>query len=432
MKVKTWRITKLSYAVQSKEGIELNRLYQEDLSVHDWYRFVLSFPPHLVRKYLNKFNISDNQTVLDPFCGTGTTLVECKKLGIPSIGIEANPIVQLAAAAKTDWSINEKVLIDNSLKTAAYAQEKLKSLGDRIKVLEPEKNNLLIKNSISAAPLHKTLVLIEELQEHRCDEVFNHQTIALAKQIVYSYSNLHFGPEVGVSRNKKIDVPVIENWINGVYSIAKDIEEYKKLTHVEARVHLADSRNIVSCISDNSIDAVITSPPYPNEKDYTRTTRLESVLLGFINNKHDLRQCKENLLRSNTRNVYITDNDETWIKNNLKVIELSKAIENKRIELGKTSGFEKYYHRVVELYFGGIAKHLAQLRIKLRPGAKLAYVVGDQASYFRVLIKTGEIIADIASDLGYNIESIDLFRTRFSSSTGDYINENVVVMNWQG
>ena len=52
----------------------LNKLYTEDLAAHDWYRFVLSFPPHLVRHYLQEFGVSGSSQVLDPFCGTGTTL----------------------------------------------------------------------------------------------------------------------------------------------------------------------------------------------------------------------------------------------------------------------------------------------------------------------------------------------------------------------
>ena len=63
---------------------ENNKLKAEDFAAHNWYRFVLSFPPHLVRDYIERFNISSHHCVLDPFCGTGTTLVECKKLGITS------------------------------------------------------------------------------------------------------------------------------------------------------------------------------------------------------------------------------------------------------------------------------------------------------------------------------------------------------------
>ncbi|HEV7126192.1 MAG TPA: DNA methyltransferase, partial [Ktedonobacterales bacterium] len=83
----------MSYATARKRGAnsEANKLYPEDRAVHEWYRFVLSFPPHLVREYLQRFKVGSEQRVLDPFCGTGTVLVECKKLGIPSVGVEANP-----------------------------------------------------------------------------------------------------------------------------------------------------------------------------------------------------------------------------------------------------------------------------------------------------------------------------------------------------
>ena len=62
----------------------VNKLAPEDRPAHDWYRFVPSYPPHLVRDYIDRFEVSSRSTVLDPFCGTGTTMVECKKQGIPS------------------------------------------------------------------------------------------------------------------------------------------------------------------------------------------------------------------------------------------------------------------------------------------------------------------------------------------------------------
>ena len=52
-----------------------NKLDPQDRAFHDWYRFVLSFPPHLVRDYIKKFQLTQKSVVLDPFCGTGTTLI---------------------------------------------------------------------------------------------------------------------------------------------------------------------------------------------------------------------------------------------------------------------------------------------------------------------------------------------------------------------
>ena len=81
-----------------------NRLESSDRAAHDWYRFVLSFPPHLVREYINRFELGASACVLDPFCGTGTTIVECKKIGIASVGVEAHPMSHFASATKIDWS----------------------------------------------------------------------------------------------------------------------------------------------------------------------------------------------------------------------------------------------------------------------------------------------------------------------------------------
>src|SRR5690606_17023438 len=96
----------MTYAIAGRGngGAEINRLQPEDRAVHDWYRFVLSFPPHLVRTYVQRFGLGPDSCVLDPFCGTGTTIVECKKLGVPSIGIEATHMAHFASAVKVDWT----------------------------------------------------------------------------------------------------------------------------------------------------------------------------------------------------------------------------------------------------------------------------------------------------------------------------------------
>ena len=57
----------MPYATQLRKGNELNRLYESDRPVHEWYRFVLSFPPHLVRNYIEKFDLGPGQIILDPF-----------------------------------------------------------------------------------------------------------------------------------------------------------------------------------------------------------------------------------------------------------------------------------------------------------------------------------------------------------------------------
>jgi SAM-dependent methyltransferase len=421
---------------------EANRLLAEDRPVHDWYRFVLSFPPHLVREYLHRFRITPGERVLDPFCGTGTTLVECKKLGIPSVGAEMNPMACFASRTKVDWTPDPAGLVEHAAHVADLAHRRLDADGivdvsplfqldghPRLRRLAPDQAQLLLANSISPLPLHKALVLLECLEQHRDERYVAHERLALARTLVFTSSNLEFGPEVGVGPAKP-DAAVITPWLAGVRAMAEDLKQLRDRRHVEARVLLADARDLTGVLEPGSVDAVITSPPYPNEKDYTRTTRLESVVLGFIRNRTDLRALKAGLVRSNTRNVYKHDGDDRWIAGHPEIERIASEIEARRLALGKNSGFERQYARVTRLYFGGMARHLATLRALLRPGARLAYVVGDQASYLRVMIRTGQLLADIARSLGYEVVAIDLFRTRLATATREQLREEVVVLRW--
>jgi hypothetical protein len=155
-------------------------------------------------------------------------------------------------------------------------------------------------------------------------------------------------------------------------------------------------------------------------------------MLGFVNNKAELRALKKQLLRSNTRGVYKEDDDDQWVVRHSEIQRVADAIEQRRLELGKNSGFERLYPKVTKLYFGGMARHLAELRTALRPGAQLVYVVGDQASYLRVMIRTGQLLAEIAQALGYEVVRIDLFRTRLATATREQLREEVVVLRWPG
>ena len=350
---------------------------------------------------------------------------------------------RLAASTKVDWTPEPDRLARHAGLIAEEAHARLTADGItdepmgrippdvRLKSLPAESSKLLLKNSISPLPLHKTLVLREVLDAHSDRALADHERLALARILPTEVGNLRFGPEVGVGIIKQ-DAPVIAPWLARVYSMSDDLHQLRHLEDTPASAVNGDARSIEHRLEPNSIDAVITSPPYPNEKDYSRTVRLESVLLGYLRNRSDLQTMKRNLVRSNTRGVYRSDDDDIWIREHAEVDRIATAIETRRISLGKKSGFERMYPRVTRLYFGGMARHFISLSKVLKPGACLAYVVGDQASYLRVMIRTGQILADIAERIGYKVESIDLFRTRQATATREQLREEVLVLRWPG
>lgn len=407
-----------------------NKLKTEDTSIHDWYRFVLSFPPHLVRHYLTEFQANDKSLVLDPFSGTGTTNVECKKCGIPSMGIEASPITHFASKTKCTWDDYLDDLMSDAYNVADSAKKSIKTASS-FRTLPDDLNALILKNSISPQPLNEILALRDSIISAK-SRYQNYFLIALAKHIVYSYSNLKFGPEICINKKKRESVEVVEIWLSEIKRIYTDLLMNKINQTVPANIFLGDSREVFAPQNNQKVDIVITSPPYPNEKDYSRTTRLESVLLGFIKNREDLKRIKKGFIRSNTKNVYNGDDDGKYISNISSINLLSNKIESRRIQLGKTSGFEKLYSSVVKLYFGGMAKHLISLKTLLKNDAYLAYVVGDQASYFQIPIRTSNLLGEVAESLGnYKVVRIDTFRKRFATATDTWLNEDVLILNYK-
>jgi hypothetical protein len=348
-----------------------------------------------------------------------------------------------ASQTKVDWEPNGVELLAHARKIADRTRHQLVAQGipdnllrrgaafAQLRSLPQEALDLILTDSISPRPLHKVLVLLENINEMPDERYRDHELLALTKALVNTISNLHFGPEVGVLPPKN-DSEVVGPWLAAVEEMAIDLQVLGPLQQTHAVALRADSRDIAALLPAQSVDAVVTSPPYPNEKDYTRTTRLESVILGHVTTRAELKAVKAGLVRSNTRNVFKADTDDLWIRNHGRILEIADAIEARRIALGKTSGFEKNYAKVTKQYFGGMARHFECLKPLLRPGARLAYVVGDQASFLRVMIRTGQLLADLAKERGYEVVGLDLFRTRIATATREQLREEVLLLRWPG
>src|SRR5205085_11190804 len=139
-----------------------------------------------------------------------------------------------ASRFKVDWNLAPDALLAHAEMIASATLQRLEAegisdskgkapllfadteKGENAKVyrtLPEESLKLLLTDSISPLPLHKTLVLLEAIREHRDECYFKHELLALAKALVFSVSNLHFGPEVGVNKAKKLDATVVPTWL---------------------------------------------------------------------------------------------------------------------------------------------------------------------------------------------------------------------------
>jgi hypothetical protein len=165
----------------------INVVQKEDLPVHGWYRFVLSYPPHLVRQYLTAFDLTGDDLVLDPFCGTGTTLVEAKRNRVPSVGCDAHPFAAMVSRVKTNWQVDlgalretfkrilkrvEKDTAEHGLPPLGFEammfQEKSDPTPNGFRLTEDEQK-LLPTGFLSQRPLVRLLMLRDEI-ERQCED----------------------------------------------------------------------------------------------------------------------------------------------------------------------------------------------------------------------------------------------------------------------
>jgi len=367
---------------------------------------------------------------LDPFSGTGTTLLEGKKLGLNVIGFEANPICHFASNTKIDWNID----IENLEKQIKYTQAKYRKFisSDRVLPnLSEKQHKLLIGNSISEPILRKCLLIKQIILRDRASSSIKRLELLGVARTAMNLSNLRFAPEVGVKDESKwiLDADVIKAWKENVSKMCDDLSKLKETNNPTSGLSLlVDSRRAPRSVGKQSVDFLFTSPPYPNEKDYTRITRLELVLLDFLKSPKQLYALKKNLICSNTRAIHTDDDDGDEIQHLSEITTIAEQIEQRRIEKNGVTNFELLFHKVVLHFFGGMRLHLQEMKKLMKPGALMGYVVGDQASFFRVPIRTGELFAVVAKDVGLEVVRIDLFRERHASITKTKLREEVVIL----
>ena len=102
-------------------------------------------PPHLVRQYIKEFLLTGDSLVFDPFCGTGTTLVEAKKLGVKSLGFEANPVMHMCASTKVDWNVEIDSLLEELDHITALSITKIKTIKVNCMVFQRTNKSFLSK-----------------------------------------------------------------------------------------------------------------------------------------------------------------------------------------------------------------------------------------------------------------------------------------------
>lgn len=400
--------------------------------MHNWYRIIQGYSDHLVNNLLDQFELRRGDAVLDAFCGSGTTLVECKKHGIDSVGIDANPSSCFSARVKTNWTLKSYRLLELLDDVRQRYRARLRSPTKYLS--HPtyhylESTGMLERGWISNRPLRKSIAIKSAIDSLPTTGPYkNALTLALIAEVIQGASNVKFGPELYCVKKRR-DASVYSGFEERVEEMAMDLNAIAPLDHGSVEIFQGDSRTCYELLKpriSGRFSAAICSPPYPAEHDYTRNTRLELAFLGLVSDLKSLRAIKKNMIRSHTKNIYSDDNDAAHVSRISSVKEIVKKLERKTKNVDH--GFGRLYPTVISEYFGGMRRHFESLGKLLKPKGMCAYVVGDQASYLRVHVPTAEILAVLAEKSGFRLIEIKRWRTRWSSATSREVDENILIL----
>lgn len=395
--------------------------------IHRWYTSVMGFSPSLVREAMADLGCKPSGWLLDPFCGTGTTLVECALQGIDVMGIDANPFSAFCSQAKTEWNVAPDEI--------EPALNRVYALADSTSRCLPSRGSLpdVVKNGWVSPHMWKKADTIYSLT----GRIGNPGIRCLVQLAVLSAvkefcANVAFGPEIYKrARTHKIGL----RWAIS-YKIKQMVED---LRAIEAPVQKSrvqslhrDARDLGFLEAEGFVGHIrwiITSPPYPTEHDYSRISRIELELGGFLRSDDDLREIKRMQLRSNSKTVYADDRDWEYVKTMKSVQRLVQTLED--LSSHKDYSFARRYPKVVANYFGGLARHLSSVAELVPSGGLCLYVLGEQRSYLGVLVPTADIFIEIACK---KLQSFKLVKRvvvrlrRSTSGTIGSIREEAVVL----
>lgn len=364
-----------------------------------WFRYKESFSVSLVKHLIKKMRLNGRDVVLDPFCGMGTTPFTCKYQGIPSIGVDYFPLAVFISKVVTNLEeidikdIKRKFsLVEDYFKKAqpdlsliadipivhkGFSRDRLEELTrwkQAIQKIEAPYNNLF---------LLLLLATLEEVSNTSKDGQF----LRLVKK-----KNL---PETKAVLRKKIAMAV-EDLIK-----MRNLHVFPKI--IEPEIFQWDSRRLRELKFSRTPTAVITSPPYLNRYDYSRSYALE-LALSFVKDSEALIKLRKRLLRSHIESV-VNENETPP----LPVIgEVLKALNQKRLNNPKIPD-------MILGYFRDMDEVIRELSIVLAEEAKLAVVVGN-VRFEGEIVPVDLILSELASKYGFKTKKIIISRYKGNSS----------------
>ena len=391
-------------------------------SKSSWYDYYAGYSPDFVQDVLTYLNLSDDAVVLDPWNGSGTTTQVAEDIGYFAVGYDINPVMVIVAKARRlDPGVFASLssLCNDLLNKAATYQSSL-DLND-----EPLETWLTQESAVFMRNIERAIQqLLVGGQEYHL--LYNEQSLDLVSTLAAFFYTALFrtlrkslapfwssNPTwiVTPQKEQRLDLPLTQ-----IYSLFK--QEVSDMSQVldglssketrllkslgRSRLNIATSTKLP--LLDNSVDAVISSPPYCTRIDYAIATKPELAILG-CGTHSDLRALRESMIGSPIIAKQIPDMQTGWGKSCLTFLE---AVHNHSSKASST-----YYYKNLLQYFDLIFCSFNEINRTLSNG-KHCVLVAQNSYYKDILIDLPTIFIEMGDSIGWRLSSRSDFIVKHS------------------
>jgi len=419
------------YKEKYKKIMQFNK--NKTAYIHQWYPFVEGYSKEFINSIVEEIDYKID-FALDPFAGSGTTPLELQNLGINCFSFEVSPFMFLLATVKLESNYKFKEFNEN-LNDIEIFLKNILNKNIRKKISPPVANTFqprLNKDKwVFDIQVMDGILDIKYAINNHCKGIYRDLFKIALSSILLDISNVYRNGKCLSYKKDWKEKNITRSQVHEKFLIklkdviSRDIEKIDKtktLINNSKLCFYGDVRENLSKLNDNSIDLIITSPPYLNSRDYTDIYIAELWNLDLIKNYDELRLLRKRTFRSHVQikhgNVALLD-----------IKQLKQAIE--KIELKKSDFWNTEIPQMIKAYFLDMEGLFKEFKIKMKPNRKIYFNVANSA-YYGVEIKVDEIICEIAEKHGFVINEIREARQLKPSNQQKHqvksLRESVIVM----
>lgn len=375
---------------------------------HKWFYYKEGFSPSLVKKLLTEFNVNSG-LICDPFNGAGTTLTVANELNLKSIGFEVNPFAVFISNVK-NTTYNSKD-IENIKKFSQEIFDSANCSIDFNKYYKYIPENEYIQRIFDEDVMLVLLYIRENIKKIKEEKVKNLLLFTWLNNLeaLANYKKAGNGLK---KKSKKPDFTqaspletLAQLMKSDLESIIKDIEMSMNYTSNPIHIH-GSATHLNEHVKDNSLDAVIFSPPYANCFDYTKIYIIELWMGEFITSVEDQKDIRMNSVRSHVHATWPKRYEDFYLEELHEII--IPLISSKEL-------WSKKIPEMLNGYFADMNMVLKNIYDALKPGCSCAIIVSNSA-YGGVIVPTDVLLAKIAEKIGFKVLELEVERLIITSS----------------